>query len=88
MDWFVFLTPLVLLVVASPFLFVGCAPFDAAPGVGTVAGPPRSPILSRGVPSFASSRTNVFSYANVCSMGRAGVPETREIFWYKGALDR
>jgi hypothetical protein len=40
MDWFVFLTPIVLLVVASPLLFVGCARFDAAPGVGTVAGPP------------------------------------------------
>jgi hypothetical protein len=39
-DWFVLLTPIVLLVVALPFLFVGCARFDAAPGVGTVAGPP------------------------------------------------
>ena len=34
-DWFVVLAPLVLLVVAMPFLFVGCAKFDAAPDATT-----------------------------------------------------
>ncbi len=31
-DWFVLLTPAVLLVVALPLLFVGCAHFTSAPG--------------------------------------------------------
>jgi hypothetical protein len=40
-DWFVLLTPVVLLIVALPFLFVGCSKFDAAPaGPTTIAGPP------------------------------------------------
>ena len=38
-DWFVVLAPLVLLVVAMPFLFVGCAKFDAAPGDTTTPAP-------------------------------------------------
>jgi hypothetical protein len=39
-DWFVLLTPLVLLVVALPLLFVGCTEFTSSgPGIGTVAGP-------------------------------------------------
>jgi len=38
-DWFVVLTPLVLVVVVLPFVFVGCAPFGSSPGT-TATQPP------------------------------------------------
>jgi len=39
-DWFVLLTPIVLLIVALPLLFVGCAKFTAEPGSTTEPDPP------------------------------------------------
>lgn len=42
-DWFVVLAPLVLLIVAMPFLFVGCASFKAAPGETTTPPPSSTP---------------------------------------------
>jgi hypothetical protein len=38
-DWFVVLTPLLLVVVVLPFVFVGCAPFGSTPGT-TATQPP------------------------------------------------
>ncbi|HKP17850.1 MAG TPA: hypothetical protein VJT84_05170 [Gaiellaceae bacterium] len=39
-DWFVLLTPVVLLVVALPLLFVGCAKFGTTPGEPPAPPPP------------------------------------------------
>jgi hypothetical protein len=39
-DWFVVLAPIVLLIVALPFVFVGCTRFTSAPDETTTPAPP------------------------------------------------
>jgi hypothetical protein len=40
-DWYVLLTPIVLLIVVLPFVFIGCAEFHAdTSGTGTTTAPP------------------------------------------------